>query len=671
MKERLPQANKKTTDWKDFLRVIAPQYIHRNTDVIISEKEQTVSFVIETAKIEACQKHFASVLRDSESFTGQLSYFSQSSVRSSSSSASFAPDMPIIATVEDAKVMMEKLFGRKVMMGDNPTNINFNTRFTHYENGVLFSEPRALSTRLGRMLSSEAPISQNFLCAYFHNVNTATLRAIMVEESESLPVPTDEIIEKEKGEGFVQTCFGIVENEDKNGERFIQMYFDVGRFLQLVYPPKLHCQEQDASRTRVTISLSHLLLYVKQLSRHGLLFSVEARHGRIMAYPLLLPHKETIGRPLTIFIVLDDSNSMATCRKDVFGEVESFINKVAAVVPQAEINLTIFSGKKRSIRQVKMAQHFDFSVFRRGALNGCTALYDAINPPLSTMKNRLNSHNNLLLIFTDGEDNDSRLTHQKILDQIHQIKTAVVDEGASPPAIYAVGCGKSVNQDVLNTLAQSAGHREYIALQKADEFAAVIQNIEEFEHRRVLTQFVTEMDGREEKHSVPVPLHGNPYVVCDVRIPLSARPVKVTFSTPTQGQELALQQISLQITKTDAQEAMERYAQEIDVIYQRADLSSAYKIARLNELGGEIDTFCTQAPQSAVLALADAAHQRITAYTKVLRDQQDAAIDSETVSTVSSSSLVPAIASLGNPAYSSSPSPKKSADPEKEITFTF
>ncbi|MBY0378677.1 MAG: VWA domain-containing protein [Gammaproteobacteria bacterium] len=671
MKERLPEDNKKTADWKDFLRVIAPQYINRNTEVIISEKEQTISFTIETAEIEACQKHFASVLRDSQSFSGQLSYFSRPSVSSIGSFASSVPKMPIIATIEDAKAMMEKLFGRDVMQGENPTNINFNTRFTHYENGVLLSEPRALSTRLGKMFSSEAPISQNFLCAYFHNVNIDRLRAVIAGDSQSLPSPSDEIMERERGEGFVQTCFGIVEIEDKNGERFIQMYFDIGRFLQLVYPPQLHCEGQDESKTRVTLSLSHLLLYVKQLSRHGLLFSVELEHGRVNAYPLLLPHKETIKRPLTVFIVLDDSGSMEEARTNVFESVELFIRRVSAVAPQAQINLTIFSGRDQHISRIKMAQHFNFDIFKMPSLNSKTALFDALSAPLSQMKKQLNSHNNLLLILTDGQDNESKKSEKAISKEISEIKRAVVDEGAPPPAIYALGCGKEVNKDVLNTLAQSAGHQEYIALKNADQFATIIHNIEQFEHRRVLTKFVTEINGKEEMHTIPVPLHGNPYVIREVTIPLSAKPVKVTFSTPTQGQELALEQVTLQITRTQAQGMMEDYAQGIESIYHNATLTPPFKISRLNELRGKIDILCSTYPQSAAWALAKEARQKIDAYTRELCSQHDAAEGSEkTVSPPSSSSLVSAIASLGNPAYSApSASSKEPAELERSATL--
>ncbi len=669
MRERVPQANQKTADWKDFLRVIAPQYVNQNTEVTISEKEETVSFTIETAEIPACQEHFARVLRNSDSLNAQLSYFSQSSGSAPDSSVASSLEMPIIATIEDARALMKKLFGDAVMQGENLTNINFNTRFTRYEQGVLLSEPRALSTHLGKMMSLDAPLSQNFLCAYFHHVSVEDLRAIIAEESAPLPQPSEAILEESRGEGFVQTCFGIFEAEGDDGKRYIQMYFDIGRFLQFVYPPQLHCEAQNETRTCVRLSLSHLLLYVKQLSRHGLLFSVELQHGRVNAHPLLLPHRETIVRPLNIFIVLDDSGSMRDCRRDVFKSVKSFIEKVAVIAPEAKIHLSIFSTKNDLSLQTNLAKDFDFSIFNKPFVDRQTALYDALTTPLSDMKRQLNSHNNMLLILTDGADNCSATTQTGILKTIKDLKQAVLEDGAAPPAIYAVGYGE-VDEKVLTALAESAGHQEYIAPQNVAEFSTIVQNIEGFEHRRILAQFITEINGKKERHIIPIPLHGNPHVVREVTFPLSADPVKVTFSTPTQGQELALQQITLQITRTQAQETMEQYRQRIEAIYLNPDLKPVVKIAQLNALGGEIDTFCTNAPQAAVLALAADAHQKIAAYKEALLTQHDAAIGSEKEASVSAASVVPAIAALGNPAYSSPASlPKAPTEPEERAAF--
>lgn len=672
MKERLPEDSKKAADWKDFLRVIAPQYINRNTEVIISEKDQTISFTIGTTEIDACKEHFAQVLRDSDSFNKQLSYLTQSSVSSRSSSSSFASmpsQIPQITTIEEAKLLMQKLFGIEVMQGFNPTNINFNTRFTYYKDGVLYSEQRSLSTHRGKMFAAEAPLSQNFLCAYFHNVGVDSLRSIIAEQSGPLPIPSDELLEAERGEGFVQTCFGIVETQEKPGaERYIQMYFDVARFLHLLYAPELHCEiQQDESKTSVTLSLSHLLLYVKQLSSHGLLFSVTLEHGRVNAHPLLLPHKEIVARPLAIFIVLDDSGSMIPYRKGVFDSVIPFIKRVAAVTPDAEIHLTLFSVPGQEVRIKQKAIEFDFKIFEGDSADRRTALFDALATPLSAINQQLNSHNNLLVIFTDGIDNESHKTCGQILKEIGEIKDAVVRNGAPPPVIYSIGCGK-VDINVLKPLGDSVGNDGYIELKNVAEFAEIIENIKDFEYRRVLTEFIIESNRPAEEHTIQVPLHGNPHIVRNVTIPLSDKPVKVDCTTLTRGQELARQQITLQITRTQAQEVMEGYAQSIEALYLDPNVQPVFKIAKLNALRGDIDTFCAKAPQAVVLSLAEEAHRKINEYVSVLQRYQD---NEKTANVSSSSSLVPAIASLGNPAYSSPPvvSATKPAEAERKTTL--
>ncbi len=610
----------KTADWNAFLRILAPQFIDRHTDLTISEEDETISFEIETSRVKAFQEHFDRVLQNSESLDLQLSYQQSAEISSSSSSSGMQIfESPPMENLDQAKNFMRKLFGENTMSGKSDVPINFDSYFVNYESGVLTS---ALKSDIFGS-HALAKFAQQFLCLHLNGVNVHALRQIIAGnvgvdgDPMHLKAPSGDISDDTRGEGFVQTCFGIFEDNTDLKKTAFQMYFDIGRFLQLVYPPQSEVEKINESKARITISLSHLLLYVKQLSRHGLLFTVELKHGKVNAHPLLLPHRERVAKSLSVSILLDDSGSMECYRENLFKSVQSLIQRIATAAPEAEIHLTIFSGVGQKRECTEKAEQFNFDCFEHASLNGQTALYDSMVLPLKTMKNRLKTHNNLLIILTDGKDNNSEIGQEAILSEIKAIQQAV-SGGAAPPVIYALGCG-NVDEKVLNALAVAAGDKEYIETDNAEGFNKIVNKIEGFEYGRVMAEFTTEIEGKEEKYSLPICLNGQPCVVHEVTIPLSKKPIQVSFKAPTAGQELALNHVTLQITKTQAQKFMEGYGQEIETIHKDV-MPFAKKIAMLNNVGGQIDEFCKKAPQQTVIALAADLHIRINQYTAILRD---------------------------------------------------
>ncbi len=638
MKEKQPQSpgavatQIATPDWNAFLRILAPQFITRDKDILISKEDDTISFEIETARLKEFQEHFDQVLQSSESLERQLSYQHGSAISSQSSDSSPVEaeisECPCIENLEQAKSFMAKLFGAETMNGKTKLPINFNNFFEKYEKGVLISD-------LDSLFSPDmVKLGQAFLCAHFNAVNVQTLRKIISQPEPllHLQAPDKNIVTAKEGEGFVQTCFGFIEDTS-------QMYFNIGRFLQLIYPPQVHVEEMTESKTRVTISASHLLLYVKQLSRHGILFTVKVEYGMASAHPVLLPQKETIAKPLMVFIVLDDSGSMADNRAELFLRVRELIEKIALVASEANIHLTIFSGEKQQIIRKAKAKEFDYSVFNEPALSGQTALYDAMLAPLDQMKNMLKTHNTMLVVFTDGQNNDGLIKEGRILAKISEIKKAVA-QGDMPPEIHAIGDG-TVDRRVLNALAQAALHKEYTNLGSFKDLGHILQKIEDFEYSRVIAEFRTTVKGREETHALPICLNGRPNVVRQVIIPLSKDPVKVSFNTPTKGQELALSQVTLQITATQAQETMEEYQKQVKTIYADETTAPIVRIAQLNGVLSEMNTFCTRAPQQIVLALQADLQEKIQTYNKELLGKHDARspAESSSISRASSPSL--------------------------------
>lgn len=621
MKEKQPKSQGAaapqivTPDWNAFLRILAPQFITRDTDILISKKDNTISFEIATARLKEFQDHFGRVLQSSESLDLQLSYqYNKDRTAISSKSLPIEAEIfegPHIENLEQAKSFMAKLFGLGTMDGDSNFPVKFNNLFVKYEKGVLISDPDSL------LSADMVKRGLAFLCAHFNAVNVQTLRRIISQPDPDLHLqaPGNAIVTAKEGEGFVQTCFGFIEDTS-------QIYFNIGRFLQLIYPPQVYVDEITEVKARVTISASYLLLYVKQLSRHGILFTVEVKHGKVSAQPLVLPHKETIQKPLTVFIVLDDSGSMEKYRDKLFENVRLLIGKIALVAPKADICLTIFSGKNQQKSYNGKAENFDFDCFNQVSLRGLTALYDAISGPLKQMKNILDKNNTMLIVFTDGQNNDSAVQERDISKQINDIRQAV-GKGGMPPEIYAIGYGEELDTNVLNGLARAAFHHEYTKLESFESLGAIMHGIEGFEHGRVVAEFRTVIGGVEETHTVPICLDEQPHVVRQVTFPLYNQPVRLSFMALTKGEELGVNQATLQITPIYAQRLMEGYGERVEKIYNES-WAPAKKIAELNGVLSEMNTFCARAPQQVVLALQTDLQDKINGYKEELVKNHDA-----------------------------------------------
>ena len=276
MKEKHPKHLDSNYDWKVFLQKLASPFIQNIKDITIAE--DTASFEVDLDQKEALEKHFNTILSSSKSLQAQLSYTARSEQSSAVDSVSSnVAAMPRVTDLEEARALMRALFGKDTMKGKSKgCPINFSTYLDQFENGLLIStdpfptESLALAQR-----------AQNFLCAHFNGVSIHDIRQLLARPGEPLKTPN----EIKKGEGFVQQCFGIIRNP---GNDTYRIYFDVAKFLHLVYPPQLLCEpsQSNPEKLRVTISLYHLMLYVKQLSQHGILFNVELKHGHVNAYLL-------------------------------------------------------------------------------------------------------------------------------------------------------------------------------------------------------------------------------------------------------------------------------------------------------------------------------------------------------------------------------------------------
>ena len=120
---------------------------------------------------------------------------------------------------------------------------------------------------------------------------------------------------------------------------------------------------------------------------------------------------ERTERSVFVFVVLDASGSMST-RQSIVKEGMKEVDKTIA--SDAKTSYYQFSDRD-SLREVTRGSKYE--------PNGMTALYDAILQILQILKKKGEIKDTMLVVITDGEDNDSRSSprdvEKELLGKIH------------------------------------------------------------------------------------------------------------------------------------------------------------------------------------------------------------------------------------------------------------
>ncbi len=141
--------------------------------------------------------------------------------------------------------------------------------------------------------------------------------------------------------------------------------------------------------------------------------------------PITSFHHEDV--PVALGILIDNSGSMREKRKKVN---QAALNLVRASNPQDEIIIVNFNDEgfldqdfTSDIGKMKQAlEKYD--------THGSTALYDAVDGAATHLKWSAHREKKVIFVVTDGEDNASRDSLEKVVQLLQQ-------EGA--PAVYAIG----------------------------------------------------------------------------------------------------------------------------------------------------------------------------------------------------------------------------------------
>jgi Ca-activated chloride channel family protein len=176
--------------------------------------------------------------------------------------------------------------------------------------------------------------------------------------------------------------------------------------------------------------------------------------------------------PISVGIVFDASTSMLR-RMDMSRRAISMF--LSRCMPEDEFSLIRFSDRAEQLqaftRDVSTIEQLVDGI----KPGGWTALYDAIDLGMSHMKRAANS-NKVLIILSDGGDNNSRYTEGEI--------KSVVQEG--DVRLYTISIFD--RSATLEKLAESSGGRAY-RIRKLDELPDVATKISEELHSRYILAY--------------------------------------------------------------------------------------------------------------------------------------------------------------------------------------
>ncbi|HEU4401967.1 MAG TPA: VWA domain-containing protein [Candidatus Polarisedimenticolia bacterium] len=201
-------------------------------------------------------------------------------------------------------------------------------------------------------------------------------------------------------------------------------------------------------------------------------------------------------RPVTLAVILDSSGSMQPAMEKVHAAASRFVSTLG----EQDRGLVIDFDDKVFLLQDLTADRdlLQKAISSTSALGG-TALYDALYASYRRLKGI--DGRKAIVLLTDGEDNESKFSFKRVLDQAK----------ISDVIIYAIGLGTTVLdvdlRRVLKTLSEETGGRAYFP-GKLEDLEGVYEEIAaELKSQYYLTYEPnnTNWDGRWRKIKLSVP----------------------------------------------------------------------------------------------------------------------------------------------------------------------
>ena len=198
------------------------------------------------------------------------------------------------------------------------------------------------------------------------------------------------------------------------------------------------------------------------------------------------------GGPMEVLLALDVSGSMKDVLPDVQRAARAFLKAIGEghQVTVVAFNDSIFTVARREVSVEARVQALDkLSAF------GGTALYDVIAESIQQLNGR---GRKALVVFSDGEDRDSRIT-------FNEVRRLIDDSDAT---VFTVGLGRGASQkelrEKLEELADASGGLALFA-DDPDKLTEPFAEIVETLSNQYTLSFEPRRDGKYHELTVQVP----------------------------------------------------------------------------------------------------------------------------------------------------------------------
>jgi VWFA-related protein len=130
--------------------------------------------------------------------------------------------------------------------------------------------------------------------------------------------------------------------------------------------------------------------------------------------------------PVSVGLIIDNSGSMRDKREKVNHAAIAFVK---ASHPQDEVFIVNFNDEAFLDQPFTSDQDLMYDALKKIDQRGGTAFYDALSMSLDHLKEKAKKDKKVLLLVTDGEDNASQLTFEKLLRKAQESEAAIFTVG--------------------------------------------------------------------------------------------------------------------------------------------------------------------------------------------------------------------------------------------------
>ena len=417
-------------------------------------------------------------------------------------------------TIESVERVFENIFGPAFEdAGFDPAL--FFGEGAKIKDGVLFSKP-AKSVGIEKTWRSLF----DWLSLYFKDVDLGALREAWTGKK-SLPAPTEESFESLKTShihGLVQQCFGI----QKIGKTTVG-YFNFKRLYEFIFAPTLAVSNEDNAYS-IQIDKNHFLTYVEQLKENGVLLRIfkPNEDQQPVIQPLFIGLKETVESQPLYVLVIDKSGSLGWHFDSLKRHVQSFIDELRQIKPNAKLRITFFNSEIDPGKEFDIQDAAAISTFLANTLTGGTTnLFGALNREIQYANSQASTHAVAVMLFTDGVDNVNDDTKKQSLSESLK-KEAGKSEA---PNFYAYGYG-DYDQETLSKLAVTL-QGSFVHLQSFEQLDNAFNLASSKKESRILVNLKSLLNSGEST-TYRVPLYADGTLQSpDIFIPLTDSSMKL------------------------------------------------------------------------------------------------------------------------------------------------